>query len=42
MNKTKSKLNANPNWKGGVTVTSHGYRKIKVPNHPKADVSGYV
>ena len=37
-----NKLDKNPNWQGGVTITSHGYRKIKKPNHPFADVSGYV
>lgn len=36
------KLNKNPNWKGGRTITSHGYVKIKNPNHPYSDVSGYV
>ena len=35
-------LSKNPNWKGGTTITSHGYRKIKVPDHPYADVAGYV
>ena len=35
-------LSKNPNRKGGATITSHGYRKIKVPDHPYADVAGYV
>ena len=33
---------ANPNWKGGRTVTSAGYVLIKMPEHPAADVRGYV
>lgn len=32
----------NPNWKGGRTVTSHGYVLIKRPDHPNADCRGYV
>lgn len=32
----------NPNWKGGRTVTEHGYVLVKMPNHPHADVRGYV
>ncbi len=31
----------NPNWKGGKT-THMGYSTIMVPNHPKANGSGYV
>jgi hypothetical protein len=33
---------ANPNWKGGRTVTPDGYVLIKQPDHPNADVRGYV
>lgn len=33
---------ANPNWKGGRTVTKAGYVLIKMPAHPAADVRGYV
>jgi len=32
----------NPNWRGGRTVTSHGYVLVKRPEHPLADVRGYV
>jgi|ERR1700719_4032864 len=32
----------NPNWKGGKTVTEHGYVLVKMPGHPLADVRGYV
>lgn len=32
----------NPNWKGGRTVTAHGYVLVKIPGHPLADVRGYV
>lgn len=32
----------NPNWKGGRTVTEHGYVLLKRPDHPDADVRGYV
>lgn len=43
----KSKLgkysgNKNPNWKGGKTITSHGYVNIFKPNHPFANCRGYV
>ena len=33
---------ANPNWKGGRTVTTAGYVLVKMPEHPAADVRGYV
>jgi hypothetical protein len=32
----------NPFWKGGKTVSSHGYIRIKIPEHPFADIAGYV
>lgn len=32
----------NSNWKGGRTVTEHGYVLVKMPGHPLADVRGYV
>lgn len=32
----------NPNWKGGRTVTPDGYVLLKRPDHPDADVRGYV
>ncbi len=32
----------NPNWKGGRTVTQHGYVLIRLPGHHLADVRGYV
>jgi hypothetical protein len=32
----------NPNWKGGRIVSSHGYVKILMPEHPHADSKGYV
>lgn len=32
----------NPNWKGGRTVDPRGYVLIKRPDHPRADVRGYV
>jgi hypothetical protein len=32
----------NPNWKGGRTITAHGYVLLKRPAHPAADVRGYV
>lgn len=32
----------NPNWRGGTTVTSNGYRKIKLPGHHLSDVGGYA
>ena len=30
------------NWKGGITTTKKGYKKVLQPNHPKAGKSGYV
>lgn len=30
------------NWKGGIRITTKGYRQILVPEHPRADSSGYV
>ena len=32
----------NNNWKGGKHISSHGYVKILLPDHPKADSKGYV
>lgn len=32
----------NPNWRGGRTVTGHGYVLVRLPDHPLADVRGYV
>ena len=32
----------NPRWTGGSFTGSHGYRKIKMPKHPRADLHGYV
>lgn len=29
-------------WNGGIRITSHGYRQILRPEHPRADKSGYV
>jgi hypothetical protein len=31
-----------PTWNGGVRTTSAGYRQVKRPDHPRADVKGYV
>jgi hypothetical protein len=33
---------ANVNWKGGRTIDPRGYVLIKMPEHPGADVRGYV
>ena len=35
-------LKANPNWKGGRTIDPRGYVLIKMPEHPAADIRGYV
>lgn len=37
-----NQLEEHPNWKGGRTVTSHGYVLVKAPDHPDADTRGYV
>lgn len=31
-----------PNWRGGRTITQHGYVLIRKPDHHLADVRGYV
>ena len=31
-----------PNWKGGTRKTVKGYKQILLPDHPRADSSGYV
>lgn len=31
-----------PNWNGGVSISSKGYRLIKNPEHHRADSRGYV
>lgn len=33
---------ANHQWKGGRTIASNGYVLVKRPDHPMADVRGYV
>lgn len=30
------------NWKGGVRTTSKGYKQILMPEHKRADATGYV
>ena len=32
----------NPNWKGGQRIDARGYVRILMPEHPKADMQGYV
>lgn len=32
----------NPRWKGGVTITPRGYRKLLAKDHPRKDRDGYV
>lgn len=36
------KGNKSPNWKGGKKRTSKGYAQVLIPEHPRADSSGYV
>lgn len=36
------KRDKSSNWKGGYRTTSKGYRQILMPNHKRADSSGYV
>lgn len=31
-----------PNWKGGKSISSHGYVLIRMPYHPRAHKNGYV
>lgn len=37
-----NQLEEHPNWKGGRTITSHGYVLVKAPDHPDADTRGYI
>lgn len=30
------------NWHGGIRTTNKGYRQVLMPEHPRADKSGYV
>jgi len=32
----------NPNWRGGRVVDPRGYVLLRMPDHPRADVRGYV
>lgn len=32
----------NPNWKGGRRINTQGYILILKPDHPRADIPGYV
>lgn len=41
MNKKRTQ-EKNSNWHGGKTVTQHGYILIRKPEHPLADVRGYI
>jgi len=36
------KLSESPSWKGEKIVSSHGYVKIKMPEHPFSDANGWV
>jgi hypothetical protein len=39
----RMRMNGNPNWKGGRTITEHGYVLVKVGfDHHLADVRGYA
>lgn len=33
---------ANPRWNNGRTINSKGYALIFMPEHPRADIKGYV
>lgn len=37
----RAKMENHGMWKGGKTLSSHGYLRIKVPGHPRA-TDGYV
>ena len=39
---TSQPLERNPNWQGGRTIDPRGYVLVKRPDHPNADVRGYV
>jgi len=32
----------NPNWNGGFYIDSYGYKKILMPENPRADSKGYI
>jgi len=42
LNKNPRRGNTHPCWRGGRTIASTGYVRIKLPNHPRADTKGYV
>lgn len=37
-----AKQKDSPSWKGGKVKNNYGYVKVMVPDHPRADSSGYV
>ena len=36
------KREGNRNWKGGRTISDHGYSLLRMPEHPRAKANGYV
>lgn len=43
LNRSEARLGERAsNWKGGIRKTSGGYRQLLIPNHQRADASGYV
>jgi hypothetical protein len=42
MNKQKGNIKHGNRWKGGRSLTSHGYILLKMPEHPRAHINGYV
>jgi hypothetical protein len=40
--KEKWKGEKNPRWTGGSSYTWHGYRLIRLPDHPRCNGRGYV
>jgi hypothetical protein len=42
VNKGAQALEKNPNWRGGRSIASNGYVLLKRPEHPAADIRGYV
>jgi len=33
---------SNPSWKNGRTIDAQGYVRLLVPNHPNANLNGYI
>ena len=42
LNKQKGNMKHGNRWKGGRSLTPHGYILLRMPEHPRANSNGYV